>query len=131
MIKARPGKPVDIKIDSSLRVDEKGCVIAEIDGLLHFHHNYVKVNPVLEVEESVDFSTGNIDFMDSVLIRQGVRDRVVVKATRDIVIHRLVEAATSSVNVEWPLRTEAKTQWPAMSTLDSLVTCAARLKAMS
>ncbi len=94
VIKARPGKPVDIKIDASLRVDKKGCVIAEIDGLLQFHHGEVKVNPVLEVAESVDFSTGNIDFDGSVLIRQGVRDRFVVKATRDVIIHGLVEAAT-------------------------------------
>ena len=94
VIKARPGKPVDIKIDASLRVDEKGCVIAEIDGLLQFHRGEVKVSPVLEVAEFVDFSTGNIDFDGSVLIRQGVRDRFVVKATRDIIIHGLVEAAT-------------------------------------
>ena len=92
--KARPGKPVDIKIDASLRVDEKGCVIAEIDGLLQFHRAEVKVSPVLEVAEFVDFSTGNIDFDGSVLIRQGVRDRFVVKATRDVIIHGLVEAAT-------------------------------------
>ncbi len=94
VIKARPGKVVDIKIDASLRVDEKGCVIAEIGGLLEFHRGEVKVNPVLEVAESVDFSTGNIDFDGSVLIRQGVRDRFVVKATRDVIIHGLVEAAT-------------------------------------
>ena len=94
VIKARPGKPVDIKIDASLRVDEKGCVIAEIDGLLQFHRAEVKVSPVLEVAEFVDFSTGNIDFDGSVLIRQGVRDRFVVKATRDVIIHGLVEAAT-------------------------------------
>ncbi len=94
VIKARPGKPVDIKFDASLRVDEKGCVIAEIDGLLQFHRSEVKVSPVLEVAEFVDFSTGNIDFDGSVLIRQGVRDRFVVKATRDIIIHGLVEAAT-------------------------------------
>ncbi|MCZ6445201.1 MAG: FapA family protein [Planctomycetota bacterium] len=94
VLKARPGKPVDIKIDASLRVDEKGCVIAEIDGILQFHRGSVKVSPVLEVAEFVDFSTGNIDFDGSVLIRQGVRDRFVVKATRDVIIHGLVEAAT-------------------------------------
>ena len=94
VINARPGKSVDIKIDSSLRVDEKGCVTAEIDGLLQFHHGEVKVSPVLEIAECVDFSTGNIDFDGSVLIREGVRDRFVVKATRDIIIHGLVEAAT-------------------------------------
>ena len=94
VIKARPGKPVDIKIDSSLRVDEKGSVIAEINGLLQFQHNEVKVNPVLEVAKCVDFSTGNIDFDGSVIIRQGVRDRFVVKATGDIIIHGLIEAAT-------------------------------------
>ncbi len=94
VIKAKPGKPIDIKIDASLRVDENGCVTAEIDGLLQFHHREVKVNPVLEVAEYVDFSTGNIDFDGSVHIRQGVRDRFVVKATRDIIIDGLVEAAT-------------------------------------
>jgi len=52
------------------------------------------VNRVFEVRDSIDFSTGNIDFDGTVIVRGGVRDRFEVKATEDIIVDGLIEAAT-------------------------------------
>lgn len=94
VIKAKPGKTAKVKFDASLKVNEKGHIIAQNEGLLRFHLGQMSVSPVFEVKECVDFTTGNIDFDGAVTIREGVRDRFEVKASGDIVIQGLIEAAT-------------------------------------
>lgn len=94
VIKAKPGKPFKVKFDATLKVNEKNQIIAQHEGLLRYHLGNMSVSPVFEVKENVDFTTGNIDFDGAVTIREGVRDRFEVKASGDIVIQGLIEAAT-------------------------------------
>ena len=56
--------------------------IADADGLRQ------------EADGSIDFTTGNIDFVGSLRITEGVRDNFIVRATGDVTIHGLIEAAT-------------------------------------
>lgn len=91
---ATPGKTCDIIIDSSLDVDPSGKVIAAMTGVFQYRHRTLKISQLLEIEEYVDFSTGNIDFEGSVHVKEGVRDCFVVKATEKITIDGLIEAAT-------------------------------------
>ena len=91
---ATPGKNCDITIDSSLEVDPSGKVIAVVTGVLQYHNRTLKISQQLEIGEYVDFSTGNIDFEGSVHVKEGVRDCFVVKATENITIDGLIEAAT-------------------------------------
>ena len=49
---------------------------------------------MLEVRDAIDISTGNIEFHGTVIVRDGVRDRFEVKATEDIIVDGLIEAAT-------------------------------------
>lgn len=93
-IKAVPGKKCDLDIESSLRVDGSGCVITEVGGVLQLSQRTIKVTRVLEVEEYVDFSTGNITFEGSVVVHEGVRDCFEIKASEDVTINGLIEAAT-------------------------------------
>ncbi|MEE8459041.1 MAG: FapA family protein, partial [Phycisphaerales bacterium] len=93
-IKAKPGRTCDVKIDPSLSLDGNGRVIAEVDGILEYQHGVLRVSRVLEVRGSIDFSSGNIDFDGAVIVRDGVRDRFEVKATQDIIVDGLIEAAT-------------------------------------
>ncbi len=93
-IKAKPGRTCDVKIDPSLSLDGNGRVIAEVDGILEYQHGVLRVSRVLEVRGSIDFSSGNIDFDGAVIVRDGVRDRFEVKATEDIIVDGLIEAAT-------------------------------------
>ena len=93
-IKAKPGRRNDVKIDPSLSPDGSGRVIAGVDGILEYQHGVLRVSRVFEVRDAIDFSTGNIDFDGTVIVRDGVRDRFEVKATKDIIVDGLIEAAT-------------------------------------
>jgi uncharacterized protein (DUF342 family) len=93
-IPAKPGKPTDVKIDSSLTVAEDGRVLAQTAGVLEFNDRTLAIARLMEVSECVDFSTGNINFDGSVHVREGVRDRFVVKTTENLAVDGLVEAAT-------------------------------------
>ena len=93
-IKAKPGRRYDVKIDPSLGLDGSGRVIAQVDGVLEYQHGVLRVSRVFEVRGSIDFSTGNIDFDGTVIVRHGVRDRFEVKAMEDIIVDGLIDAAT-------------------------------------
>lgn len=93
-ITAIPGKKYELTVDESVEVKETGEIIAEVTGVIQFSNRELRVSRVLEIPEFVDFSTGNIDFNGSVKVKEGVRDCFVVKATEDITIEGLIEAAT-------------------------------------
>jgi uncharacterized protein (DUF342 family) len=93
-MKAKPGRRCDVKVDSSLDVDASGRVVARVDGILEYEHGVLKVSRLFEVRGAVDFATGNIDFDGTVVVREGIRDRFKVKATEDITVDGLIEAAT-------------------------------------
>ena len=93
-INARPGKRCEIKLDPTLMVDSSERVIAQADGVLQYSNGVLRLSRLFEVNGYVDFSTGNIDFDGTVNVRQGVRDRFEVKATEDIIVGGLIEAAT-------------------------------------
>ncbi|MHC4825304.1 MAG: DUF342 domain-containing protein [Planctomycetota bacterium] len=93
-IKAKPGRRYDVKLDPSLDVDASGRVIAQVDGILEYEHGVLKVNRLFEIRGAVDFGTGNVDFDGTVIVREGIRDRFKLKATEDIIVDGLIEAAT-------------------------------------
>lgn len=93
-IKAKAGKPANIQLDETILCDAHGRLIAQIDGVLRQTHAHVKVDPVLEIETYVDFSTGNVKFDGDVLVRQGVRACFTVKATGNVEVGGLIESTT-------------------------------------
>ncbi|MEO0477073.1 MAG: FapA family protein, partial [Planctomycetota bacterium] len=93
-IPAKPGKPLEMNYDESIRLNEKNQLIAQLDGVLIHDDHLAWVSDTLEVKENIDFSTGNIDFPGSVVIKQGVKDCFTVKAEADIEVQGLIEAAT-------------------------------------
>lgn len=91
----KSGLPVPIKLDAnSILLAADGWCTAQIDGVLHFDGRQISVNPILNVEQFVDFSTGNIEYTGSVIIHKGVRDRFRVKVDGDVEAGDLIEAAT-------------------------------------
>ncbi len=93
-IAAKQGKAADVKHDETILVNSKGEVIAQDEGVLVRKDGRVSVRQVIEVTEYVDFSTGNIDFTGDVIVHKGVRDCFVVKATGNVEVSGLIEAAT-------------------------------------
>ncbi len=93
-IAAIPGRPIFIKNDETILRDGADQLIAQADGVLNRTPDSVAVCQLIEVPDYVDFSTGNIDFTGSVVVRKGVRDCFVVKATGSVEVRGLIEAAT-------------------------------------
>lgn len=93
VIKATPGKPCQLKFDDSVELNKDGTVTALRKGRVELSPTKLSIDPVLEIEESVDFSTGNVKFPGDVLIGKGVRDCFEVEVGGNLEIVELVEAA--------------------------------------
>ena len=99
------GKELAIKADESVVVGADGRFIAQDAGVLRFRSNTMQVNRCLVVDEYVDFSTGNIDFDGDVKVNRGVRDKFVVRATGNIEIGGLIEAAVIEAGGDFDAKT--------------------------
>ncbi|MDD3364048.1 MAG: FapA family protein [Syntrophomonas sp.] len=73
--------------------NEGTVLIAMIDGQISISDRKVTVSPVIQLNGDVDFSSGNIDFIGSVLIRGNINSGFIVKAQGDIEVGGFVEAA--------------------------------------
>ncbi len=73
--------------------DENTMLLASIDGDLVFRSSEYQVRNVLRVLSDVDYSFGNIDFNGDVHINGNVREGFFVRASGDINIGGVVEAA--------------------------------------
>jgi uncharacterized protein (DUF342 family) len=93
-VPARPGRALDVKVDQTLSIDGDGAVIAQSSGVLEYRDNCIRIVRLMEINDNVDFSTGNIDFDGSITVRHGVKDCFVIKASEDVTVDGLVEAAT-------------------------------------
>lgn len=92
-LRATPGRPLPFRFHPTLQVDESGRVLARVDGVLTLEGNELRVTQSLEIPGNVDFSTGNIDFAGHVTIARGVCAGFKVKASGDLAIGGLIEAA--------------------------------------
>lgn len=94
-IPPRPVKSAEVPAGSNTALSEdKTKLLATIDGLLEFKGSVFNVKNLLNITSDVDYSTGNIDFHGDVTIKGDVREQFSVKATGNITINGLVEAAT-------------------------------------
>jgi len=91
---SRDGKALDFKYDESIMVGRGYKIIAQADGMLDLSGKMACIRDTIEVDNYVDFNTGNIRFNGSVVIRKGIRDCFTVEAEKDIEVHGLIEAAT-------------------------------------
>ena len=93
-IPPRPGKPALLRPGKNVTFNEKeNCFYATAEGQITVKSNRLHVYTVYEVPESLSMKIGNIDFKGTVIIRGDVPSGFTVKATGDIKIFGLVEAA--------------------------------------
>ncbi len=67
-------------------------IISNLNGIISNADNTISVNNVIEID-SVDLSTGNLEVMGSVIIRENITDGFSVRAKGDIVVYGNVENA--------------------------------------
>lgn len=91
----RPGREANFKVGKNVLVDQdETSMYAAIDGLVTLTDNgKINVFPVYEVNGDVDYSTGNIDFVGTVVIRGNVLTGFTVKSAGDIRVVGGVEGA--------------------------------------
>ncbi len=93
-IPAKSGKEFQLQIDESIMRRSDGTLIAQQDGVLYREPGKAMIRKLIQVNEFVDFSTGNIDFDGDIVIGKGVRDCFEVTATGSIEVNGMIEAAT-------------------------------------
>ena len=92
-VTANRGRKLALQPDQSVQVEADGSIRALKDGVLSLARLRIAVVDSMEVEGAVDFSTGNIDFVGSIKVKDGIRDNFTLKATGDVTIGGMVEAA--------------------------------------
>ncbi|MFZ9915184.1 MAG: FapA family protein, partial [Phycisphaerales bacterium] len=92
-VAAKRGRKLALQPDGTVQVEADGTIRALKDGVLSLARLRISIVDSLEVAGAVDFSTGNIDFVGSVKVADGVRDNFTLRATGDVTVHGLVEAA--------------------------------------
>ncbi|WP_350344977.1 FapA family protein [Proteinivorax tanatarense] len=68
-------------------------IYSQVDGRLSLVDGNINVFEVLEINGDVDFSSGNIDFIGTVVVNGSVRDGFEVKAQGDITVNGIVDSS--------------------------------------
>ena len=91
----KPGKEAKFKIGKNVVVNpEETAMYAAIDGVMTVtEKGKINVFPVYEINGDVDYSSGNIDFVGTVVIRGNVLSGFRVKSAGDIRVTGFVEGA--------------------------------------
>lgn len=94
VLKAKPGKPLRIKAgENTVFNQEDQCFYAKSEGKVNISHHAVHVHEVYEVTDGISLKTGNIHFLGTVIIHGDVPSGFKIKATGDVQVFGMVEAA--------------------------------------
>ncbi|NLZ53686.1 MAG: DUF342 domain-containing protein [Thermoanaerobacteraceae bacterium] len=97
-VKAKDGKEPRIHAGKNVVISEDGYkAFADIDGQPILYNNKLSVLPVLEIKGDVGPATGNIDFLGSVIVLGNVKSGFAIKASQDLEVYGIVEAAQIEV----------------------------------
>lgn len=83
-VAAKAGKDVLLHAGKNVQVIDGKILIAGMAGQVVFINNKISIVPVIEVNGDVDLSTGNIEFVGSVIVRGSVQAGFTVKAEENV-----------------------------------------------
>jgi len=82
---AKPGKNVQIEIGKNVKLsDDEMSAVSTINGQVLLIIGKINVEPIYTVEGDVNFKTGNILFLGTVVVKGNVEDGFTVKAAGNI-----------------------------------------------
>jgi uncharacterized protein (DUF342 family) len=89
------GKDIDVTMGKGVVVspENKDEWVSDTDGQVIIKENKISVLALYEIPGDVNLSTGNIDFIGTVIVRGDVKDGFKVYAGEDLVINGVVEGA--------------------------------------
>ncbi|HYF95555.1 MAG TPA: FapA family protein [Symbiobacteriaceae bacterium] len=90
------GKDQSLRVGKGCRVSDDGSsVIAETEGhAVLGYDGRVTVSPIFEIRGDVDTSTGNIDFVGSVVVMGSIHQGFVVRAGQNVEVHGGIDGGT-------------------------------------
>lgn len=91
---AKPGKDFNLALGKGVSSEDKIHVLADIDGQFSLLNGKISVTPVIEIKGDVGVSTGNIEFVGSVVVRGSVQQDFSVKAAGNVEIYGTVSGGT-------------------------------------
>lgn len=94
VLPAKPGKDLNLPLGKGVSSADKLHVLADIDGQLTVVNGKINVTPVIEIKGDVDLSTGNVEFVGSVIVRGSVQQDFSVKAEGNVEIYGTVSGGT-------------------------------------
>jgi len=77
---------------------DPNLLLASIDGCIIFKGKDIDVSPVFIVHENVDFKTGNIDYLGTLIIKGDIKSGFKVKVTGNMEVWGVVEDADIEVS---------------------------------
>jgi uncharacterized protein len=94
------GKDIDVTMGKGVVASpgNKDEWVADTDGQVIIKENKISVLALYEIPGDVNLSTGNIDFIGTVIIRGDVKDGFKVYAGEDLVVNGVVEGAELKCN---------------------------------
>lgn len=97
------GKPIEAKDGMDMEIlaskgvilnpENKDEFIADTDGQVIVKDNKISVMALFEIPGDVNLSTGNIDFIGTVIVRGDVKDGFKLYAGEDVIVNGVVEGA--------------------------------------
>ena len=89
------GKPVKYAIGAGTALNEQETEIKAVkSGNLVWGKGCFSIEETLVIKESVDVSTGNIDFIGDVLVKGNIAENFTVKSKRNVTVNGTVTGAT-------------------------------------
>lgn len=93
-VKANPGKDKQVKLGKNVAWTEDNlAIISTINGEPSLANNKVSVHEVHEIKGDVNFQSGNINFLGSVIIQGNVESGFKIEAEGDVTIYGNVDSA--------------------------------------
>lgn len=93
-VKANPGKDKQIKLGKNVAWTEDNlAIVSTINGEPSLVNNKVSVHEVHEIKGDVNFQSGNINFLGSVVIQGNVESGFKIEAEGDVTIYGNVDSA--------------------------------------
>lgn len=87
-IRALPGKDIRLPVGKNVITVDEWRLYSAIHGHLHiFLNKRINVIPVIIIEGDIDYSTGNIDFKGSVIVKGTVQPDFFVKAGGNVEVY--------------------------------------------
>ena len=100
-IKGKPGKKVELKKGKNVTISNDGMfLLAQAGGMIKFEDERVSIIEVLEINEDVSISTGNIFFDGKIIVRGNVEAGYKINGGDDVEIFGIVHGAEiNAVNI--------------------------------